>query len=103
MRLHFLFALLPIALTAACASHPKMGVVEPRAVEGFSKVVSNGPVDVHVAIGPEHAVVVRCDDRELSPYVETRLNGTELVVDAKFPQTSGPFFHFGTNARCTVD
>lgn len=55
---------------------------QDRPVTGFSAVQSSGFFDVYLSSGAIQAVRVEADDN-LHPYIETRMNGTELEIDTK--------------------
>jgi hypothetical protein len=101
-----LFYLLPIALLAtACASRShSVRSSEPRQAAGFSSIVANGSVDIHVVVGPEYSVTVRCEDAKSSRYVETRVDGDRLIVDAKMPEHHWMgLVHYSSDEECSVD
>src|SRR5262245_25279503 len=102
----FLSVVLVASLGTACAHPPSSSLkhVEARESQNFSSITSKGSTDVHVVVGPQNSVEVRCADPSALSRVHTRVDGSELVIDTD-SKVEGFGIHFGGGAddACVVD
>ncbi|MEQ1569300.1 MAG: head GIN domain-containing protein [Myxococcota bacterium] len=61
---------------------PSMEVDEVRAVEAFSAVANDSRLDVEIAAGQAHGLVVHCDENKLDQ-IETTVVGGELRISTR--------------------
>jgi hypothetical protein len=97
-----ILSFLVLAAASGCShrgGHVGQVQVGPRPSDGFSSIVVEGAVNTKVTVGPAHEVAVTCDDPERVQYVETRIEGTTLIIDTHFPEL---VFHRNDHCVATV-
>jgi hypothetical protein len=76
----------------------------PRPTGGFTSIVNEGGVDVHVVVAPSapEGVSVTCKSPESESRVSTRVDQGTLYVDSRSSAMFG-IIHFGRHESCVVD